>query len=593
MSKKWAFYIVFLLTALIATIRLADWQLFDDTVDRLALRNMKRSTTIIPARGLILDRNGEVLVYNKASYDLLVSRREVKSFDTLRLCRILRVNEQYVREKFRENRRKRSFVLRPLVAAETYARLLEVLDNYPGFYVQTRTIRDYKDSLACHVLGYLGEVSSTNIKHDEYYRSGDFIGQSGVENRYEKRLRGMKGVKHEVVNALGEVQGAFNNGEEDVRAQVGDDLLMTIDKDLQAYAEHLLKNKRGSIVAIEPETGEVLVLASSPSFPLEDLVGHSRSKSIDRLFKDPLKPLTNRAISGLYSPGSTLKPGFALIGLQEGVIGKYTTFICEGKNTSPIKCTHYHGTQINLRKAMENSCNPYFWHVFKATVEKNRDGYRISNGYERWCNYMSEFGFGNHLGIDLPFERGGNVPQAAFYDDLYKKWIALTIRSLSIGQGEIQVTPLQLANFMAIIANRGHYIQPHVVRDDVGFFQRFATSIEKRHYETVIESMRAVYEGSQGTARYYKNPRLPMAGKTGTVENHGEDHSLFIGFAPIDNPKIAICAIVENAGFGSVWSAPMCTLLMERYILGAISEKNRGVEEKIITSNLLVDESEE
>lgn len=582
---------MYIVVALVFMLQLLNWQVFNESAKINAERNTKRTSVVFPSRGLIYDRNGELLVFNKAAYDLMVSRKDVEAFDTMHLCKLLDLTPAYIADQFKKNRKKRSFVLHPLVSAEQNARLVEVMSKYPGFYLRTRTIRHYQDTLASHVLGYLGEVSPKMIEEDAYYQGADYVGQNGVEKSYEHRLRGEKGLKHEIVNAIGELQGSYAGGSMDKEAVTGDDLILTLDSRLQHYAELLLKNKRGSIVAIEPETGEILALVSSPGFSLERLVGHSRTKSFELLSKDPYKPLINRAIMGRYSPGSTLKPLFALIGLQEGVINKRSYFTCNGKDSRPIRCSHYHGTKISLKESLEESCNPYYWEVFNAIVSKGNSGFSVEEGYSRWAAYLKKFGIGSDLGIDIPYAGAGVLKDAEFYDKLYKKrWKGSTIRSLSIGQGELEVTPLQLANCMAMIANRGYYITPHVVRNDTIQREKHASGIDKEHFLPVIEGLQAVFEGRGGTARYYKNPRLKMAGKTGTVENSGEDHSLFIGFAPVDNPKIAICCIVENAGFGSLWSAPISSLIMEKYIMSDISPQFKGIEEKLINSNLLSNE---
>jgi len=426
------------------------------------------------------------------------------------------------------------------------------------------------------VLGDVGEVNQRNIDLDSYYTSGDYIGKSGIERFYENKLRGTKGLKIVMVDVYNREKGSFQDGRYDTLPIAGKDLVLGLDADLQAYGEALMNGKTGSIVAIEPSSGEILSLITSPSFDPNLLVGRIRGKNYKALQQDSLKPLINRAISGSYPPGSTFKMINALTALNIGAINEHTEFTCQGKLSRPIKCTHNHKSPLALLEAMENSCNPYFWNTFRNTLysSKFKDH---KDAYDYWFETMHKFGLGVAFDTDIPFELTGNIPSSAYFDKLYRgSWNALTVRSLSIGQGEILVTPLQLANLAVIIGNKGFYYKPHLLKSIVGdtnlpetYTQKIETGVSPDHFEIVKQSMLDVFEGYHGTARYYKIDSIQAGGKTGTVQNpHGDDHSMFIAFAPYDNPKIALAVVVENAGYGSTWAAPIATLMIERYLKG-------------------------
>jgi penicillin-binding protein 2 len=477
------------------------------------------------------------------------------------------------------------------ISKKTYAYLEEKLYQFPGFYVQSRSLRKYPQPVAAHVLGYVGEISRPDLKNQAYYNQGDYIGISGLEKTYERYLRGRKGIAYVLVDVHNRVMGSYAEGRYDSSAVKGSDLQTTIDLNLQKYGESLMANKKGSIVAIEPATGEILALVSSPTYNPNLLVGRIRGKNYLRLQNDTLNPLFNRALMAQYSPGSTFKLMNALIGLQENQISRETYFECNGVASWPIKCGHNHDSPLNLPEAIEQSCNPYFWKTFRNIIS-NPDYPSYADSYKAWRNYVLEFGFSQTFDTDLANEKKGFIPEAAYYDRYYSKghWNAMTIRSLSIGQGEILVTPLQLANFVATIANRGYYYPPHLVKkiDDreVEFSEKKQPSIHQNFYEPVIEGMHRVYHGSHGTARWYRNDTIAMCGKTGTVENpHGDDHGIFIAFAPKDNPKIALAVVVENSGFGATWAVPVATLMMEKYLTGQASKS--WVEKRILNADLI------
>jgi penicillin-binding protein 2 len=439
----------------------------------------------------------------------------------------------------------------------------------------------------------VGEISSSELKNDPFYRQGDYIGKSGIEKYYEDDLRGEKGLSIVEVDVHNRVKGSYNDGIYDTTAVPGKDLKLGLDLSLQMYGEQLMQNKKGSIVAIDPTSGEILALVSSPAFDPNVLVGRERSDNYVELRDDTLKPLLNRATMGTYPPGSTFKMLNALIALQERAIWEGTQFSCSGKESRPIRCTHYHITPLALEEAIQQSCNPYFWNTFRATL--NNSAYDDSHdGYSAWYDHVVSFGFGKRFNTDIPYEVSGNIPTREYYDKLYRgSWNALTVRSLSIGQGEILVTPIQLANLAVIIANKGWFYPPRLVREVdaeavflYGQQKKSFTTIEPKYFDIVRDAMQTVFEGEHGTARYYRMDSIQQAGKTGTVQNpHGEDHSMFIAYAPVDDPKIALSVIVENSGYGSTWAAPIASLLIEQYLTGEVKRKN--TEKRILEGDLI------
>jgi len=577
-------------------------QVYDPSYKFSAESNTRRKVTQYPSRGLIYDRNNKLLVSNQAVYDVMVVPRELVPFDSIDFCHSLDISIEDLRLMFEEMRTNirnhkissyKPSVFYKQLSAESYGRFQEKLYKFKGFFVQGRSLRKYEHPLAGHVLGYLGEVGQSQLDEDAYYSNGDYVGISGIELTYEKELRGKKGVKYVMVDVHGRSKGSFRSGRYDTTAIAGKNLNLSLDIDLQEYAERLMQNKIGSIVAIEPATGEILAFVSAPGYDPSLLVGRHRGEGFQSLAGDSLKPLNNRALQGTYSPGSSFKLVNAAIAFQDGAINQYTKFECDGPLSTPIRCTHFHRTPIEAASAIETSCNPFFYQAFKQTLE--RPGVKTKDGYISWYNHVRSFGFGDRLGIDLPYEITGSVPTAEYFDNLYNgRWIALTVRSLAIGQAELLVTPLQMANEAAIFANRGHYYRPHVVKAienqslTKNYTDQINTTIEAENLSEVIKGMENVYKGEIGTARFYQNDTISMCGKTGTVQNpFGEDHSVFIAFAPKDNPKIAISVVVENAGYGSTWAAPMATLLMEKYITGEIPKRHKYYENKMLEGDFI------
>jgi penicillin-binding protein 2 len=556
-----------------------------------------RYVTQFPARGLIYDRNAKLLVYNEAVYDLMVIPRELKDVDTAEICRLLDITVDGFKERMKKARDYSPMLASAFekqISKETYGYFEEKLYRFRGFFVQPRTLRKYPMSIGAHLLGYIGEVTPAQVEKNEYYKQGDYIGISGIERAYEKDLRGIKGLKIRMVDVFNRDVGSFENGRYDTAAVMGGDLYTGIDADLQEYGEKLMANKRGSIVAIDPATGEILCFLSSPGYDPNLLVGRVRGKNYGELNKDPIKPLYNRAIMGSYPPGSTFKMANDMVGLQMGVITDKTRYSCQGPGSSPIKCTHNHVTPLDVYMAIQQSCNPFHWQVFRAIMNDPTYG-NVKERYEVWRNHLMSMGFGRTLNTDLAFELKGNLPSSDVFDKIYGKghWNAMTIRSLSIGQGEILATPLQLVNYAVLVANRGFFYPPHVVRS-IGneknktkfSTQKNVSTINVEYIDVVRQGMMDVFSGEHGTARAFKLDSITMAGKTGTADNpHGKPHSNFIAFAPVDHPKIAICVIVENAGFGSTYAAPIATLLIEKYITRTV--KRKELEERMINANLL------
>lgn len=592
-QRQYVIIAIMVVTVVIFLVKLFYIQVLSDNYRLLSESNVRRSLVQYPPRGIIYDRHGDKLVTNEPAYDLMVIPRQVKNPDTLELCRLLDLDPQLFKHRLTKARKysmyKASIFLEQ-ISKESYGYLQEKLYRFPGFFVQPRTLRKYPYPIAASVLGYVGEVNQNDIDKDPYYISGDYVGKSGIEKSYEKELRGVKGMRIVMVDVFNREKGRFEEGQYDVPQVQGEDLISTLDLQLQLYAEKLMQGKRGSVVAIEPSTGEILVMVTAPGYDPNLLIGRQRTKNFAMLSQDPQKPLFNRALQAQYPPGSTFKLVVGLTGLEEGTITVNSRFGCNGKASSPIACTHSHATPLDLIGAIEQSCNPYFWNVFRTSVD--RFGYtNTRKGYNEWRRIVLSFGFGSPISPDLLNQANGNIPKDAYYDKYFGRngWRSLTIRSLSIGQGEILVTPLQLANLSATIANRGYYIPPHVVKragdHDIGF-EKKKTAVADEYFLPIIEGMNNVFEASHGTARYWKIDSISSCGKTGTVQNpHGKDHSLFLAFAPKDNPKIAICVVVENAGFGATWAGPIASLLMEKYIKGRV--KRLDVEEHMINSNLI------
>ncbi len=576
---------IFILVGIIFLIRLFYIQLLDKDYRQFAADNSLRKETIYPPRGLILDRKGNTLVGNETINDVMVVPAKVKDIDTNEICRLLEVDKKEFETEFDKAERFSKFRPSPIVRGITAAQcghFEERLFEFSGFFIQARTMRFYPLGVAAHAIGYLGEATENDLDTSSYYKMGDYIGMSGLEKSYESYLRGKKGTRFVLVDALNREQGRYMNGKDDLPTEAGDELQTGLDLKLQQYGEKLLKGKMGSIIALDPNTGEILAMVSMPDYNPNLLLGRERAHNYGKLVLDPDKPLFNRAISARYPPGSTLKTVEALLALQQHVITKTTTYTCTGgyhlSASHTIHC-HAEGT-FTPREAIKMSCNTYYCNVFRIFVDQKRFN-NAAEGLDNWAAGLNSFGLGTKLGIDIPNENKGLVPTSKFYNHYYgTNWKSSNVISLGIGQAEISLTPLQLVNQAAIIANRGFYITPHFVRSITSKEKTIVLKwpkkyidIDSTNFNYVVDAMEDVV--TNGTAYLSKVKGLQICGKTGTAENpHGSDHAIFIGFAPKYNPKIAVVAIVENAGFGATWAAPIATLMMEKYINDTISRPN-------------------
>ena len=572
---------------LVYIIRLFYLQVIDKSTADQADNNALVRQTIFPARGLIYDRNGELLVFNQPIYEVTMTMYDMKAgWDTLAFCESLHISRAEFDERVRDikdkkkNRgysRRTPQVFMGQLKKEDIAPLQEAIVLFPGIQIQKRTLRDYTYNAAAHVLGSVGEVNQNDLDRDAYYSRGDYSGRDGLERTYERELRGEKGVEVLMRDSRGRIQGSYQNGELDRKAKAGTDLYTTLDIQLQLLAEQLLAGKIGSAVAIEPKTGEILALVSNPAWNPKVLVGKERGKNYSALLQDKTKPLMNRATQAMYPPGSTFKTIQSLVCLEQGAITPNTLYPCSGPQSTPIKCTHHHGSPVALDRAIEQSCNPYFWCAFRDLLQKDgKDNKNFLHRYELWREAVMSFGLGQRFAdTDLNEQSAGSIPSIKQYDRAYGKdgWRAITIRSLSIGQGEILVTPLQLANQAATIANEGYYITPHLNKNDSMRTHRHNLDIQKAHFDAVKEGMHRVM--IYGTGRHFAIDSLHMAGKTGTVQNpHGRDHAIFIGFAPVEDPQIAVAVVVENAGFGATWACPIASMMIEQYLTGEVRRRD-------------------
>lgn len=580
---------IFIVTVYI--IRLFTLQIMSDDYKKNADSNAFLKKVEFPARGVISDRNGKLLVYNQNAYDIMVVMNEEKGrLDTTEFCNSLGITKELFIKRMEEikDRNKNPGYSRftqqlfmSQLSEKEFSVFQEKIYRFPGFYVQRRSVRQYTMPYAAHVLGDVAEVSAADIEEDSYYQPGDYIGKMGVEKSYEKQLRGEKGVQIMLRDAHGRIQGSYMNGKFDRRPVPGKDLTLSLDIKLQALGERLLEGKIGSIVAIEPSTGEVLCMVSSPTYDPRTVTGRKRGKMHAMLSRNPWKPLLNRSIMGMYPPGSTFKTTQGLTFLTEGIIGPGTSFpchhgfYCRGLH---VGC-HGHASPISLVPAIGTSCNGYFcWGLYYMLG--NRKKYKnVQEGMNTWRDYMVSMGFGYKLGIDLSGEKRGLIPNAQYYDKAYRgSWNALTVISIAIGQGEVLLTPLQIANLGATIANRGYFYTPHVVKKVKGeqletkFREKHYTKASRRAYEYIVAGMRRAVTG--GTCRAADRADYEVCGKTGTAQNHGQDHSIFMGFAPMNNPKIAIAVYVENSGFGADYGVPIGALMMEQYIKGKLSPES-------------------
>lgn len=581
-------------------VQLFNLQILNPQYQSYADSNAFFRKTLYPARGSIYDRNGELLVYNQPTYDVMMVVREVKQLDTLDFCNTLNIDKArflQLEADMKDGRKNPGYssytpqVFMSQLDVEEYGLLQEKLYKFPGIYIQNRTERQYKYPNMGLILGYIAQVDKNKMAADPYYVRGDYVGKSGIELSHEEDLRGEKGVEVLLRDAHGRVQGKYRDGEFDKNPVSGRDLTLAIDVNLQAYGEYLMQNKIGSIIVIEPKTGEILSMVAAPSYDPSILTGKNFSQNYLLLEQDPYKPLINRAIAGLYPPGSTFKPSQGLVFLQEGIITPETRYSCYG-GYPPLggrpKC-HGHASPLNLQPALATSCNSFFCYGLNAMLN-NRTKYASTiDAFEVWKEHMIDLGFGYKTDIDLPSEKRGFIPNSKFYTNAKKtdKWNAHGIISIAIGQGEILSTPIQLANFAAIVANRGYYYKPHVVKSRKGapldtlFSTRRESNINPAHFELVVAGMADAV--TNGTCRRINlEPHVTVCGKTGTAENpHGDDHSIFIGFAPRDNPKVAIAVIVENGGFGATNAVPIGRLMLEKYLLGEILEQDKLLEKTI------------
>lgn len=590
------FIIIFVCVIIgIYIIQLVNLQILDDKYKDYADSNAFLKRTRYPARGVIYDRNDKLLVFNQPTYDVMVVMRETQDFDTLAFCRILNISKEHLENRIKDIKNRKlnpgysSYVPQTFftqLGPKEYGVLQESLYKFPGFYVQKRTVREYAYPYGAHVLGYIAEADKKNLENDNYYVKGDYIGKTGVEQSYEKYLRGEKGVEILLRDAHGRVKGKYENGEYDEDPVSGKSLVLSIDIELQKFGEELMQNKTGSIIMIEPSTGEILCLVATPSYDPSILVGRQFGENYLTLLNDPGNPLFNRALSGTYPPGSTFKPAQGMVFLEEEIITPGTSYSCHGGfplNGGKPKC-HGHGSPIPLSPAIATSCNAYFCWGLRAMLLNKKYG-KIQNALDIWKDHMVSQGFGYKLDVDLPGEKRGFIPNSMYYDKNLGRWNPFSIISISIGQGEILTTPLQICNYAATIANRGVYYTPHVVKKieggslDTMYTNPKHTSIGKRHYDPIVEGMAQAVSG--GTCRRAYMPDIEVCGKTGTAENIGKDHSIFMGFAPKVAPKVAISVYVENGGFGAYYAVPIGKLMIEKYLRGYIPDSDKWLEEEM------------
>lgn len=591
----------------ILVVKLFNIQIIDNKYKMDAANNSMVYTTVYPTRGIIYDRNGKILVGNQVAYDLMVTPREVTEFDTLTLARVLDVTPEFIRNKMKEytkNRRNigwQSVVMLRKIPQETYMRFSEIAYRFPGFKGQARSIREYPYNAGGNLLGYVSEVDKRYLeRHPGEYKAGDYAGKTGLEAAREKELRGEKGHTIWLRNSRNRIESRYKDGEMDKEAVPGKNIVTTIDAELQNYGQKLMRNKVGSLVAIEPSTGEILAMVSSPGINVDILA--DIGKHYPKIARNPYKPMFNRAVQAPYPPGSVFKLVNALIALQEGIITPRTEYPCSmgyhfGNGKYKVGC-HDHDSPVDLDFSIMTSCNAYYCYVFRELLENGKYG-NVGESLDKWREYVASFGFGHKLGSDFPAELGGFIPTSEYYDRYYgkKRWKATAVISMAIGQGEIGCTPLHLANLCATIANRGHYYIPHIVKDSEGveidpkYHEKNYTLVDTVHFHKIINGMyKAVNSdfGSGATASIAAVPGLEICGKTGTAQNpHGDDHSVFACFAPRENPKIAVVAYIENGGFGASYAAPIASLLTEMYLNHEISPERKDLEHRMTSANLM------
>jgi penicillin-binding protein 2 len=591
---------IFVLVGSVFIVRLFILQVWDSNYKLKAQDNVMRRITVYPYRGLIFDREGKHLVYNTPVFDLMVITREMEIKDTATFCRQFNITKKEFLSALKKAKEQKEYSsVKPIalfkqLSIADFGRIQDFLVDYKGFYAQARTIRSYPHQNMANALGYIGEVSRKQLENqeDHYYQQGDYIGISGMESSYENFLRGKRGARYVMVNVRGVEKGRYKEGVYDTLSIAGDNLYCTVDLELQQYGEKLMANKKGSVVAIDPSTGEILTIISSPSYDPNLLTGRNFPKNFLALGKDSLVPLFNRPLMAMYPPGSIFKLVQAGIAQQLGLISSGTLLPC---NKDLVNC-HPHASPQDLKGSIQFSCNPYYYQVFKKIIEQNKSTNKFEDseiGFNEWYSQVQSFGLGKKLGVDLPNEKPGIIPSNAYFDKVYGdlRWKFSTIYSLGIGQGEMGVIPIQMANLAAIMANRGYYYIPHLVqgigaqkRKPKKYLEKHYTSVDAKYFEPIVQGMEQVMLA--GTAASSQVKGIAMCGKTGTAQNpHGEDHSVFIAFAPKDNPKIAIAVFVENAGFGGVWAAPIASLMIDKYLNDSIS--NPAMEKRILEKDFI------
>ena len=598
------FFILIIIVSITFIARLFYLQIYNSKPYSIYEDNAIGKVYTYPKRGYIYDRNNKLLVSNQPSYDIMIIPGLVVDMDTTEFCELLKIDKNIFKNKFKKTSnysKKIPSVFLAHISKEDYGFLAEKIRKYKGFYIQKRNLREYNTKVGANVLGYVAEVNRRNIENDSFYSNGDIIGKQGVELSYEKYLRGKKGIKFIQKNRFNREIGSYNNGANDITAIAGRDITITIDSELQEYGENLMTNKKGAIVAIEPKTGEILSLVSGPSYDPNLLVGRDRSKNYFTLYKDSIfTPLIDKSLLSNFPAGSPFKIINGLIGLKEGVINDKSTIFCNGsyvygKNKKSMKC-HCSGGYKNIYNAISESCNSFFAETYVKIINKNSN---INSNFDAWSEDVKSFGLGNFLNNDLPIGKKGVIPNSEFYNNWYPdfRWGALTTLSNSIGQGEILVTPIQLANMISVVANKGFYYTPHVIKNIDGdsisdrFSQKKITKIEKKFYDKIEIGLFDVFVN--GTAKELKVKGIDICGKSGTAENFTKingkktqltDHSIFVAYAPKDDPKIAIAVVVENGYYGSTWAGRISSLMIEKYLKGNIKYKKR--ENSVLNKNL-------
>lgn len=605
-NRRYVIAALVVVIGIIYVVQLFNLQLLSPQYRDYADSNAFLRRTLYPARGAIYDRKGELLVYNRPTYDVMMVVREMTRFDTLDFCNTLNIDIERFREldaEMRDSRKNPGYssytpqLFMSQLDIEEYGLLQEKLYKFPGIYIQSRTERQYNHPNMGLILGYVAEVDQNKIASDPYYVRKDYVGKSGIELSHEIDLRGEKGVEILLRDAHGRVQGRYNDGKDDKAPVSGKDLTLGIDIELQAYGELLMQNKVGSIVMIEPETGEILAMISAPTYDPSLLTGKEFSSNYQSLVNNPYKPLINRSVAGTYPPGSTFKPASGLVYLQEGIITPETMYSCFG-GYPPLggrpRC-HGHASPLSLQYALSTSCNSFFCYGLNHMLSNRTKYSSVGEAFNRWRDHMVNMGFGYQLGVDLPSEKRGFIPNSKFYSNIFKteRWNAHNVISIAIGQGEVLATPLQIANLGATIANRGYFYTPHVVREikgaslDSEYTTRKYTGINPEHFELTVAGMADAVKF--GTCRGINlEPQVEVCGKTGTAENpHGDDHSLFMGFAPKDNPKVAIAVVVENGRFGATNAVPIARLMLQKFFNGEVPESDKWLEQTIMNREIL------